>query len=67
MIKYSDYNNIFLIKNIIKFSKYFKINNYIIKLKKGKQLFFRLFYNLKLVKLKILKTYIKITLNNGFI
>ena len=36
LIKYFNYNNIFLIKNIIKLSKHSKINNHIIKLKKGK-------------------------------
>ena len=43
------------------------MNNYIIKLKKDKQLFFRPIYSLKLIKLKILKTYIKINLTNCFI
>ena len=44
-----------------------KINEYIIKLEKSKQPPFKLIYSLKLIKLEILKTYIKINLANGFI
>ena len=47
--------------------QYKKMNNYIIKLKKDKQPLFRLIYSLKLIKLKTLKTYIKINLVNNFI
>ena len=67
LIKYSNYSNIFLIKNIIDFFEYIKINDYIIKLEKSKQLFFKLIYNLGLIKLKMLKTYIKTNLVNNFI
>ena len=67
LIKYFNYYNIFLIKNTVKFLKYIKINNYIIKIEKDKQLFFRFIYSLKPIKLKILKIYIKINLVNGFI
>ena len=67
MIKYSDYNKVFLVKNIIKFLKHIKINNYTNKLKKNKQLFFRLIYNWGLVELEILKTYIQTYLTNNFI
>ena len=67
LAKYSNYKNIFLAKNVIKFPKYIKINNYTIKRKKDKQLFINLIYNLKLVKLEILKAYIKINLVNNFI
>ena len=66
LAKYFDYN-IFSAENIAKFPKYTKINNYIIELKKGKQLFFRLIYNLSLIKLEILKIYIKTNLTNDFI
>ena len=34
LIKYSNYSNIFLTKNIAKLSKYIRMNNYIIKLEK---------------------------------
>ena len=67
LAKYSNYSNIFLIKNIIEFLKYIKINDYTIKLKKSKQLFFSSIYSLKLVELETLKTYIKINLANSFI
>lgn len=58
LVKYSDYNNTFLIKKIAKLLKYIRIKNYIIKLKKDKQLFFSLIYSLELVKLKTVKIYI---------
>ena len=54
-------------ENATKLLKNPKINEHIIKLEKSKQLFFRLIYNLSLVKLEILKTYIEINLANGFI
>lgn len=43
------------------------LNDYIIKLKNDKQLFYKLIYSLNLVKLKILKTYIKTYLKTRFI
>ena len=67
LAEYSNYNDIFLTKNIIKLSDYTEINNHAIKLKKDKQLFFDLIYSLKLMKLEILKTYIKTNLANYFI
>ena len=67
LIKYFNYSNIFLVKNIAKFLKYIKIMNFIIKLKKSNQLFFDPIYSLKLLKLKILKIYIKINFINNFI
>ena len=36
LVKYSDYNNIFSIKNVVEISKHIKLNNHIIKLKKDK-------------------------------
>ena len=51
---------------IFKFFKYNKINNYIIKLVNNEKLFNKFIYNLKSIKLKILKTYIKINLTNNF-
>ena len=51
----------------MKFSEYIKINDYIIELKKGKYLLFKFIYNLGLVKLETLKTYIKSNLANSFI
>ena len=49
------------------FLKYIKINDYIIKLKKIKQLLFSLIYSLKPTDLKMLNIYIKINLANNFI
>lgn len=46
---------------------YTKINDHTIKLEKSTQLLFGPIYSLKLVELKILKTYIKTSLANGFI
>ena len=66
-LKYFDYNNIFLTKNIIEFLKYISIYNYIIKLKRCNQLFLIAIYNIKIIKLEILKTCIKINLINNFI
>ena len=57
LTKYSNYSYIFLVKIIIKFSKYTNINYYIIKLKKDKQLFFWLIYILKLIRLDIKNLY----------
>lgn len=42
------------------------MNKYAIKLVQGKQLSYRPIYNLKLVELVILKTYIKTNLKTGF-
>ena len=67
LTKYFDYTNVFLSKFAIEFSKYISINNYIIKLKKYKQLSYNPIYNLKLVKLEILIIYVKINLVNSFI
>ena len=64
--KYLDYINIFLPKFIVKFLKY-NNNNYVIKLKKSKQLYYNSIYNLIIIKLKILIIYIKINLVNNFI
>ena len=66
-IEYSNYNNVFSLENIVKHPEYFRINNYVIEIKKSKQLFFRSIYSLKPVKLEILKTYIKTNLANSSI
>ena len=51
----------------IKLLKYSSIDEYVINLKKNKQLFYKLIYRQVLVKLKTLKTYIKTNLANIFI
>ena len=45
LLKYFNYSNIFLTKNIIKFLKYIKINNLAIKLEKNKQPLFKFIYS----------------------
>ena len=67
LVKYFNYNNIFLVENIIKLLKYTIINDYTIKLKKINYLLFESIYSLKSIKLEMLKTYIKINLTNSFI
>ena len=66
-MKYSNYNNIFLIENVAKLLKNTRINKYAIKLKEGKQLPIGLICSLRLVELEIFKIYIKTNLANGFI
>lgn len=36
LVKYFNYNNIFLLENVVKLSKYIKINHFTIKLEKAK-------------------------------
>ena len=65
--EYFDYSNVFSAENVAELPEYNRMNNYAIKLKKGKQLSFRPIYNLKPVKLKTLKMYIETNLANNFI
>ena len=67
MAKYFNYNNVFLVKNIVELLKNTRINNHIIKLKKNKQLLFGFIYNLRPVEVETLKIYIKTNLANGYI
>ena len=67
LIKYSNYSNVFLVKNIVELSENTGINEYTIKLEKSKQSSFRSIYSLRLVELKTLKIYIKSNLANSFI
>lgn len=64
MDKYLNYVNILLEKLIIILLKHININNYAIKLEK-KIPFYDLIYFLNLIKLKILKIYIKTNLANS--
>ena len=54
-------------KNIAELSENTKINEHAIKLEKNKWPLFGPIYNLKPVKLEMLKTYIEINLANNFI
>ena len=67
LVEYFNYNNVFLVKNIVKLPENTGINEHAIKLEKSKQLPFGPIYSLELVELEILKTYIKTNLTNGFI
>ena len=64
--EYSNYNNVFSAKNAAELLENTKINEYAIELKESKQPPFDLIYSPGLVKLEILKTYIKINLANNF-
>lgn len=65
--KYSNFINIFSKKLTIMLSKHFNINKYTIYLNSNKYLFYWPIYNLGLVELKFLKTYIETNLVNNFI
>ena len=65
--KYLNYSNIFSIKNTAEFLEHIGINSYIIKLEKDKLPLFKPIYKPKLVKLEILKVFIKINLAKRFI
>lgn len=62
-----NYANVFLFGLIIKLPKNMGINKYVIKFQKGKQSSYGLISSLRLMKLEILKTYIKTYLKIGFI
>lgn len=59
LVKYLDFINIFLKKLTIKLFEQLNIKKYAINLKLDKQPFYKLFFNLRLIKLKILIIYIK--------
>ena len=65
--EYSNYSNVFLAENTAKLLENIKINEHAIELEEGKQPSFEPIYNLGLVVLETLKTYIKTNLANGFI
>ena len=65
--KYWDFTDIFSKKLVKIFPKRVKINEHAIKLVNSKQIPYKPIYNLRLVKLKTFKTYIKNNLANSFI
>lgn len=67
LFQYMNYNYVFLFKSIIKLSENINITEHLIKLENGKQLFYKLIYSLKLIKLVTLKIYIKTYLKTRFI
>ena len=67
LVKYLDFSNIFFKENALILSKATDLNQYIINLQKCQQLSYKFIYSLSLMKLKMLKIYIKINFFNGFI
>ena len=65
--EYSDYSNIFSVKNAVEHPGNTGIYEYAIEIKENKQSLFRPIYSLGPMELEILKTYIKTNLANGFI
>ena len=66
-LKYSDYSNIFLAKNIAELSENTKMNKHAIELEDDKQPTFRPIYSLEQVELETLKTYMKTNPTNSFV
>lgn len=67
LTEYLNYVDIFSKELVMKLFKCFNINKHLISLEPSKQPPYAQIYSLKLVELKILKTYIETTLANGFI
>ena len=65
--KYSDFSNVFSSDSAVELPEYTGINNHPINLLDNKQPPHGLIYNLGLVELKMLKTYIKANLASSFI
>lgn len=66
-IEYFDFADVFSLELASALFEYTKIKNHAIKLIEKQQPLNRSIYNLRLVKLETLKTYIEINLANGFI
>lgn len=67
LAQYSNFTDVFFKKLAAELLECFNINKHSIGLNLGKQLSYKLIYNLDLIKIKILKTYIKTNLINNFI
>lgn len=67
MLEYVDYANVFSFDLTIELPENTSINEYAIELEEEKQLPYGPIYNLGLVKLETLKTYIGTHLKTGFI
>ena len=66
-VKYYNFSNFFSLYSTVELLEYTKIDNHFINLLNDKQLLYGLIQSLKLVKLKILKIYIKTNLARSFI
>ena len=67
MVEYFNYSNVFSTENVAELPENTEINEHVIELEKSKQPPFKPIYSLGLIKLEMLKTYIKINLANSFI
>ena len=65
--EYFDYSNVFSAGNVVEHQENTRINEYAIKLEKGKQPLFKLIYSLGPIGFETKKIYIEINLINGFI
>ena len=65
--KYSNSSNVFSAENVAELPEITGMNEHAIELEESKQPQFGQTYSLRSVELKILKTYIKTNLANGFI
>lgn len=65
--EYSEFADVIFPESSTELSKYIDINNHTKNLVKGQQFPYGPIYNLRLVKLEILKTYIETNLINSFI
>ena len=66
-IEYSNFSNVFSMKNAAELPENTEMNKHVIELKESKQPPFGLIYSLGPVELETLKTYIKTNLANNFI
>lgn len=67
LAEYLNFEDIFFKKSAVILPKYTKINTYTINPEEGNKSSYKFIYSLKLMELKILKTYIEINLANDFI
>lgn len=65
--EYSNFKSVFFPELTTELPKHIRINNHIINLVDGKKLSNRPYYSLGLIELETLKTYVGISLVNGFI
>ena len=67
LAEYSNFSDIFLLDSVEELPEHTRINDYSINLLNNKQLTYGSIYSLRPMELEILKTYIKVNLDKGFI
>ena len=67
LTEYSNFSNLFSLDSAVKLPEHTRINDHSINLLNNKQLPYGPIYSLRLIELKLLKTYIKANLANSFI